>query len=203
MTAIRQFEPTYRTIRHRLMAGYWQPGFQLVTPHLANDLDVSLSPVRDSLCYLAGQHMVDFRPTAGFFVPKIDERYFCDLMDLHRLLLHAATVGAEALPWSGTSAPDHASRSAALFEHIATWSSNSALVQAVRNLGERLNVFRCLDPAILPKATEELDALENTLVNAAPIRVVRDMLTHYHAIRKRQAGHYSRLSAQGEYRSSG
>jgi len=203
MTSIRQFETTYGTIRHRLMTGYWQPGFQLVTPHLANDLDVSLSPVRDSLCNLAGQHLVDFIPTAGFFVPQIDETKFWALMDLQRILLHAATVAGDIFPWPGTSAPNYAARNAALFEHIAAWSGNAALLQAVRNLGDRLHAFRCLDPIVLPRSAEELAALESALINSAPIRVVRDLLSHYHAVRKRQAGNYVRLRAEGQPPSGG
>lgn len=185
------------------MTGYWQPGFQMVTPHIANDLDVSLSPVRDSLCYLAGQQMVDFIPTAGFFVPQIDERHFCDMMDLHRMLLHAATTGGDALPWPGFAARDHATRSAVLFEHVAAWSRNTALIRAVRNLGDRLHVFRCLDPVIFPKAAEDLDALESTLIKSTQVRVVRDLLTHYHSVRKRQAAQYIKLRAEGHSHYSG
>jgi|GEM_PF-7013194 len=197
MSPVRQFETTYATIRQKLMTGYWLPGFQLVTPHLANELDVSLSPVRDSLSYLAGQHMVDFIPTAGFFVPWIDEAQFRDLLDLHRTLLHAATAAGDPLPWPGTLAQDYAARSAAMFEHVAAWSGNTALVQAVRNLSDRLHTFRQLDPIVLPKAAEDIDAMENTLIKATPVRVVRDLLTHYHSVRKRQAGHYVRLRAAG------
>lgn len=203
MTSIRHFETTYAEIRQRLMTGYWQPGFQLVTPHLASDLDVSMSPVRDSLCNLAGRKMVDFIPTAGFFVPQINEPQFHDLMDLQRLLLHAATVGGEVSPWDGSSIQDHPVRTGALFEHIASWSGNTALIEAVRDLGDRLHVFRCLDQAILPNALEEMDALENTLSKASPIRVVRDLLSHYHAVRKRKAGYYLRRRAEGHSNLSG
>lgn len=197
MTSIRHFETTYAAIRQRLMTGYWQPGFHLVTPHLASALDVSMSPVRDSLCNLAGQKMVDFIPSAGFFVPQINEPQFHDLMDLQRLLLHAATVGGVVLPWTGPTIQDHAARTSSLFEHIAAWSGNSALIQAVRNIGDRLHVFRCLDPAILPQAVEEMDALEHTLSKESPIRVVRDLLSHYHAVRKRKAGYFLRRRSQG------
>lgn len=197
MTAIRQFEATYATIRHRLMTGYWRPGFHLVTPRLADDLEVSMSPVRDSLCYLAGQRMVDFRFGAGFFVQQINEEQLRNLLDLNRLLLHAATVGGDIAELPEDTSGDYVQRLAALFAHIAIGSRNAALAQAVSNLSDRLHVFRRLDPVVFPNCSDELDALQNALVRAGSISVVRDWLSHHHTARKRQAHRYVQSIADG------
>lgn len=193
MTAIRLFEPTYHTIKERLITGFWRPGIRLVTAKLAKELEVSMSPVRDSLCYLAGQNIVDFQPSAGFFVPTIDEARFSDMVSAHQLLLHFAAMGKVDRPFEPEIGDDPLRRTTALFEHIASWSGNPVIVQSVNNLGDRLHAFRRIDPEIFPKWLEEIEALEHAVMQRASGGTLREKLSRYHRARTRNARRFVRL----------
>src|SRR3546814_14018660 len=63
---------------------------------LADDLGVSVTPVRDSLYRLNGERMVDFAPGEGFHVHRLTETEFRDLLELHLILLLAAIATARS-----------------------------------------------------------------------------------------------------------
>src|SRR3989344_3702170 len=68
MSPAHVFEPTYEAIKRRLMTGEWATGARIEAARLADDLGVSMTPVRDSLYRLNGERMVDFTPGEGFHV---------------------------------------------------------------------------------------------------------------------------------------
>lgn len=73
-------EKTYHELRRKVLTGELRAGSQLVNRSLAEELDVSLAPVREAIHRLATEGLVEHVPGAGAFVRKsspedMDELY--------------------------------------------------------------------------------------------------------------------------------
>lgn len=68
MSPAHVLEPTYDTLRRRLLMGAWPAGQRLEAARLAADLGVSITPVRDSLNRLTGERLIVSQPGDGFHV---------------------------------------------------------------------------------------------------------------------------------------
>lgn len=184
-------EPTYEAIRQRLMVGFWPMGHRLEAVRLAEDLGVSMTPVRDSLNRLVGERLVELVPGIGFHVPRLTERNLRDMLDLNlRLLLSAVATGgpldgaiSKELPMEG-----HAERTDALFAQIASLSGNAEVAEAVRMLGARLHATRGHEVAILPTAAADVELIHTALASRPTGLVCA--LTEYHEVRKRHADRF-------------
>jgi len=74
MSPAHVFEPTYQGLKERLKTGLWPMGMRLETAKLADELGVSVTPVRDSLNRLVGERLVELWPGEGYRVARISER---------------------------------------------------------------------------------------------------------------------------------
>src|SRR3546814_1662050 len=81
MSPAHVVEPTYEAIKRRLMAGGWAPGSRLESAKIADQLGVSVTPVRDCLYRLAGERMVDFTHGDGFHAHRLSETEYRDMLD--------------------------------------------------------------------------------------------------------------------------
>jgi DNA-binding GntR family transcriptional regulator len=63
-------EKTYRELRRKVLAGELEAGAQLVNRALAQQMEVSLAPVREAINRLATEGLVEHVPGAGAFVRK-------------------------------------------------------------------------------------------------------------------------------------
>lgn len=63
-------EKTYRHLRQKVLKGELPAGTQLVNRALAEEMDVSLAPVREAIHRLATEGLVEHIPGAGAFVRK-------------------------------------------------------------------------------------------------------------------------------------
>lgn len=194
MSPAHVFPPTYEEIKRRLMAGVWPSGFKLEAMQLANDLGVSMSPVRDSLNRLMGERIVEAVPGQGFCVARFDEQGLRDLLDFNLALLLLAS-GASAFTGATAADLDHPSRTAALFLSVAEGAGNQELSFAVGNLNDRLQALRHLDRQVLGEVATETDALEAALRHSTRRQEVTDMLIRYHVRRKTVVEQYIRLRA--------
>ncbi|HET6572278.1 MAG TPA: GntR family transcriptional regulator, partial [Fimbriiglobus sp.] len=75
-------EKTYQHLRRKVLTGELQAGSQLVNRTLAEELEVSLAPVREAIHRLATEGLVDHIPGAGAFVRKLNSQ---DLEELYVL----------------------------------------------------------------------------------------------------------------------
>src|SRR3546814_18715981 len=87
MSPAHVFEPTYEAIKRQLMSGEWASGTRIEAARLAEDLGVSVTPVRDSLYRLNGARMDDFAPGEGFHVHRLTEPEFRNLPALNHILI--------------------------------------------------------------------------------------------------------------------
>ncbi len=196
MSPAHVFEPTYEAIKRRLMSGEWAGGSRIEAARLADDLGVSVTPVRDSLYRLNGERMVDFTPGEGFHVHRLTETEFRDLLELHLILLLAAL--ATAPKGSATSVPadqPYPDRVADLFLAIAERSSNSEIVAGIAAIGDRLQLSRHFDAMILGDVDAEYDAIAISFADAEPQAQVRNLLLRYHERRAHEAATYARTLA--------
>lgn len=169
-------------------------GMKLEAVRLADDLGVSITPVRDSLNRLFGEHLVDFIPGEGFRVPVIAERYLRDLFNLQCILLMAAieakAVNIPVATRNGTALADYA---AYLFLSLASRSGNEILIATVASINDRLHLPRSFDKAIFDDADHELAELTNAAKGGNVARaMLKGLLPRYFARRIENAPHYVR-----------
>jgi DNA-binding GntR family transcriptional regulator len=193
MSPAHVVEPTYEAIKRRLMAGGWAPGSRLESAKIADQLGVSVTPVRDCLYRLAGERMVDFTHGDGFHAHRPSETEYRDMLELHLILLLAALATTPR----GRAAPDprdgdYPDRTAGLFIEMAARSGNGELVASITALGDRLYLARHLDEQLVGETVAELDALAAALTSGAP-QDARNLLLRYHERRAGEAASYARL----------
>lgn len=75
-----------KQVRDLIMSGAVRGGERLRTEHLAEQLGVSATPVREALMSLTGEGMVDFRPGRGFSVVPVTRQDVTDLYDTQAYL---------------------------------------------------------------------------------------------------------------------
>lgn len=196
MSPANVMEPTYEAIKRRLMVGEWPGGMRLESSRIADDLGVSVTPVRDCLYRLAGERMVDFGYGEGFHVHRLTETELRDMLELNLILLLAALATArgpriEAI----SSAQDVAEKTATIFLAAARRSGNSELAATIGSLNDRLHLARRLDAEILGGSEDELDALHAAFAGSELASDARNVLLRYHERRAYQAAVYiGRLS---------
>ncbi len=194
MSPAHVIEPTYEAIRRRLMQGHWSPGTRLEAARIADQLHVSVTPVRDSLYRLTGERMVDFEHGEGFHVPRTTESALRAMLELHLVLLLAALARQDRTKSVSTKIDnDGSDRFGLLFRVIARRSGNGELAASAIALGDRLHPFRAFDAGIFDNTKEELEKLEAAFSKDSGGEEIRRLLAHYHERRALQAEAYIRL----------
>lgn len=166
MSPAHVLEPTYRRLKRAVMDGTWPGGTRLEAQRLADELGVSMTPVRDSLNQLVGEGLVDLNPGEGFRVPVMTEQRLRDILKVNAILLEAATLANGTLMIDGDrgdAQSEYASRLAWAFSRLATGSSNRYLTGMVDRISDRLHAVRNHEPDVLPRAEEILEWIEASL----------------------------------------
>jgi DNA-binding FadR family transcriptional regulator len=196
MSPAHVFEPTYEAIKRRLTTGEWASGTRIEAAPLADDLGVSVTPVRDSLFRLNGERMVDFAAGEGFHVHRLTETEFRDLLELHLILLLAALATAPNGPAASVATDQpYPDRIADLFLAIAARSSNGEIVACIAAIGDRLQLSRHFDATILADVEAEYRMIEAAVADAEPQAKMRNLLLRYHERRAHEAATYARTLA--------
>jgi DNA-binding GntR family transcriptional regulator len=84
-------EIALQVLRERLRAGELAPGSRLRVEELANDLQMSPTPVREALRLLQADGLVDYRAHHGIVVSELSEDVIHDLFRLRTVLEPLAT----------------------------------------------------------------------------------------------------------------
>lgn len=88
-------QTVYSNLRRRLMTGFYTPGTQLKEEHLAEELEVSRTPVRGALRRLVKDGMLIAEVHRGVFVAEWTNQDITEVFELRRLLEpHAAGLAA-------------------------------------------------------------------------------------------------------------
>jgi DNA-binding GntR family transcriptional regulator len=189
MSPSHVLEPTYRAIKERLKAGTWAPGARLEAVRLADELGVSVTPVRDSLNRLAGERMVELVSGDGFRVIRLTEQRLRDMLAFNQSLLLQAldrpSGPARFLNEAGAG-PTHAEQVARLFASIVARTNNDEALEIIRSLNDRFHTVRSQDVALFMGVHAELQSLEY-LHSSDEITDLRQSLIAYHRRRRASA----------------
>ena len=191
MAAPGTFERVYATLKQRLRAGVYKPGERLEPAALSDELNASVTPVRDALHRLAGERLIEAPRHEGFRVPMLTEAMLRQLYRWHRDLLLIALLnrrgGAidDGIAAAGTSAdmPAHEQQKA-VFLALVRSTGNSEHVAALEALSARLQPLEQLAGAFLDAAEAETDEIRRAL-RTQDLRALRRSLIRYHRRREK------------------
>jgi DNA-binding GntR family transcriptional regulator len=85
-------ERSYETIRRRILAGTYGPGYRLTIDALAKELGMSQAPVREAIRRLEAEGLMIYRPNVGAQVSPVDEERWEGAMATLALLEGYATA---------------------------------------------------------------------------------------------------------------
>lgn len=193
-------EPTYEALRRQLLAGAWSPGYRLEAARLAEDLSVSITPVRDSLNRLTGERLVSSSPGDGFYVPYMSEMELRGLLRWHHLLLeNALRTSREPItaPARGADCGGLVERAVHLFEAIAASAADNELDWALSNAAARLGPYRRGESAIIGNVEAELDEIERLAAGTSQQPIFK-VIESYHLRRRGFAAELVHMA--GSYR---
>ncbi|MCW3847921.1 GntR family transcriptional regulator [Sphingomonas sp. LB-2] len=165
-------ERSYATLKQVLREGRYAPGARLEANRIAEELGVSMTPVRDVLHRLVGESLVEARAGEGFHVPRYSEAALRDLYEWHSaLVLMAVRTARNPLVTDALDSETIAARTAQLFERIGEMAPNREIRAAISSVGDRLHPFRMIESEVLEPLIGELD--EFALVNAGLPQAIR------------------------------
>jgi DNA-binding GntR family transcriptional regulator len=84
----------YEELREMLVQGRLEPGTQLVNRKLADEIGMSMTPVREAVTRLASEGLVEHVPGAGAFVRRISRQELAELYDVREALEPVAAAQA-------------------------------------------------------------------------------------------------------------
>ena len=185
------FERVYAAIRDQLREGRFRPGDRLEPAALSEQLNASVTPVRDALHRLAGERLVEAPRHKGFRVPLMTEAALRHLYAWHRdlvLLAIASRPGREKRLGEalhrvlGTDSHEPAPDS--IFTALAYGSGNPEHGAALEAVAERLQPLRRAESVLIDAAEQESAEIFDALRSADP-RKLRNSLVRYHRRRQR------------------
>lgn len=188
MSPAHVLEPTYDAIRRRLIRGAWPPGQRLEAARIADELGVSITPVRDSLNRLTGERLVRSLAGEGFSVPRHTEADLRAMLDWHHLLVDIALdrQSTGAMPQVPQGHNGIADWTALLFGTLGAALGSSEGGVALAGVAARLGPFRNAEPRVFADVEDELQKLEDS-INSGNFERTRIAVANYHGRRRDHA----------------
>lgn len=179
------FDRIYHALKAELGSGLPGAGEQLEPGVLADQLNASITPVRDALHRLVGEGLVEAPRGDGFRTPLVTEIGLRNLYRWHGAMVElAARAPPHGLDQAEPQAAGMVERTEQLFLSIAAWSGNPEHVAAVARAGERLRPARRAELALLPNAEQELGEIAGA-AGASDRAKLRVLIGRYHRSRER------------------
>ncbi|WP_298670738.1 winged helix-turn-helix domain-containing protein [uncultured Sphingomonas sp.] len=195
MSPAHVLEPTYDALRRRLVAGDWPPGYRLEAMRLADELGVSITPVRDALNRLTGERLVESEPGEGFRVPRLDGGDLRTTFAWHHRLMTIAMRWRTGKLLAIEIPQGHGGigeRTALLFGSIAATAGNAELNRAVSQAAARLNPYRKEEATVFTDVADELAEMEQLARGPARSPLV-NAIGRYHDRRELAADRLAHL----------
>jgi hypothetical protein len=168
------------------MTGVYGSGQKLEANRIADDISVSMTPVRDALNRLTGEGLVVAETGEGFRVPLITTDRLRDWIEWsrHLSMLCIRHIGRKHGLARSVDNLDHADRTAMLFATIAARTDMIEATIAFERLSARLHRARMLEGRLLPSAEIEVCRIEEACF-ADDNREAGRLLNNYHRSRLR------------------
>jgi DNA-binding FadR family transcriptional regulator len=189
MTPPGTFERVYAAIRQRLCDGLYRPGDRLEPALLSDELNASVTPVRDALHRLTGERLVEAPRHEGFRVPMMTETLLRHLYAWHLDLLllavmkHEVMAGAEERTRDDGQSRDQ-ERPNDPFLAIGRSTGNPEHAAALEALSDRLEPVQRLERFFLDETESETAEVVRAL-QAHDRKALRRSLVRYHRRRLR------------------
>jgi DNA-binding GntR family transcriptional regulator len=184
------FERVYLALKEQLGTARYAAGQSLEPAALSQDLNASITPVRDALHRLVGEGLVEAPRGDGFRAPLVTEVGLRYLYRWNGALLEVAVRSRHARrsPQPDASAAAHpVEATEELFLAIAAWTGNPEHGSAIARLNDRLRPIRWTEATLTAGFGDELDAIAD-LVRAGAPPLLRRSLAAYHRRRERLVG---------------
>jgi DNA-binding GntR family transcriptional regulator len=180
------FERVYAAIKERLRRGDYRPGDRLEPAMLSQELNASVTPIRDALHRLTGERLVEAPRHDGFRAPLVTESMLRHLYAWHLdiLLLAIARRSAEReIEVDHINAPE-LERLNLMFANLAAASGNPKHAAALKNLTQRLGPYRQFEREFLDAIEGETEQIAAS-IQARDLKALRKALVRYHRRRDR------------------
>lgn len=191
MTPPGTFERVYSAIKQRLREGAYKPGHRLEPAVLADELNASVTPVRDALHRLTGERLVEAPRHEGFRVPMMTETMLRHLYGWHLDLLMLALMKRRAQPAAdeislgdGQSDVPLQDLQNALFLALARSAGNPEHVAALESATQRLEPVQRFEQTFLDETEAETGDIVRALGNDDR-KALRSALVRYHRRREK------------------
>lgn len=186
------FERVYAAIKVQLRKGAFRPGERLEPAVFSDQLNASVTPIRDALHRLTGERLVETPRHEGFRVPLLTETMLRHLYAWHLDLLllatarrHLGPVRVERLEDSSTPAPARPlDRQNALFLRLAEAGGNPEHLFVLRALIERMEPYQRFEDELLDAIQTETNAIA-AAISVGDRKALRKCLIAYHRRRAR------------------
>lgn len=150
----------FNTLRKAILTGELKPGERLLEIHLANQLGVSRTPIREAIRKLELEGLVIMMPRRGAEVAQITEKSLRDVLEVRRALdalcaeLACDRITEEEKQKLKTACDEFekatatsdatiiAAADVALHDIIVAATRNSRLIQLINNLSEQMYRYR-------------------------------------------------------------
>jgi DNA-binding FadR family transcriptional regulator len=179
------FERVYSAIRDRLREGRYRPGERIEPALLSDELNASVTPVRDALHRLTGERLVEAPPHEGFRAPMMTETLLRYLYSWHLDLLLLVLMKQRASALSADVAPDGRPNLSgyrvqnAVFAELARATGNPEHVAALKSIAERLEPVQRLEQLFLDGTETETGEILRSL-HGHDRKALRSGLIRYH-----------------------
>ena len=161
-------ELAYSRIKELVINAQFKPGEQLQITELSEQLDVSVTPVREALTRLLAEDLIVSVPNRGFFCKKLDVDELCALYEFAIMVLkHSVKRGLRAngapsrfdeFRFAMTAQREISSNGADVFQfyalqierifaRIATLSGNSLMIANIESFNNKSHYIRVMDLA--------------------------------------------------------
>jgi DNA-binding GntR family transcriptional regulator len=184
------FERVYAAIKQQLRNGLFRPGDRLEPAALAEELNASVTPIRDALHRLTGERLIEAPRHEGFRVPLMTETTLRHLYGWHRDLLILAILSRwtverlslrDGAPFEAANETESQN---ALFFLLARLTGNPEVIVALEAVTERLGPIQRLEAALLDAIADETSEIAGALTSGDRSRL-RRALVRYHRRRER------------------
>jgi DNA-binding GntR family transcriptional regulator len=149
------------SLREAILHGYFEPGEKLDQDRIAQELEVSRTPVREAMRRLESEGFVEVRPHYGAFIAKVSQQDIREVYEIRRLLeaevvrqvtslipetvfdeLDGSLAETQAEFEAGDSAK-HFESDVYFHETLADFVENRLLKEVLDGLTNRISVVRC------------------------------------------------------------
>jgi DNA-binding FadR family transcriptional regulator len=181
------FERVYAALKEQVRSGAFRPGERLEPAAFCDQLNASVTPIRDALHRLTGERLIEAPRNEGFKMSMLTETTLRHLYAWHRDLLLLAVAKHAALrpldEGSGASRTIHERRNA-VFAALAQSSGNPEHVHALDAVMARLEPIQKLEECFLDALDAEITQISEA-VQRKDRSALRKSLVQYHRRRER------------------